>query len=86
MRRGDCPAGDADRVVTHLKAAGLPSHPRDAGLTEGADRLVAHMMQDKKMSGGKLPFILARGIGQSWLAKDVDIADVTAFMADVLAE
>jgi 3-dehydroquinate synthase len=42
--------------------------------------LVAHMAHDKKMEGGKLPFLLARGIGQTFLAKDVDLAEVTRFL------
>jgi 3-dehydroquinate synthase len=32
------------------------------------------------MSGGRLPFLLARGIGQTFLAKDVDLADVAGFL------
>jgi 3-dehydroquinate synthase len=38
------------------------------------------MLHDKKMSGGTLPFLLARGIGQTYLAKDVDPNDVAAFL------
>jgi 3-dehydroquinate synthase len=40
------------------------------------------MMHDKKMSGGSLPFLLANGIGQSFLARDVDLEDVAAFLDD----
>ncbi|MBK5264542.1 MAG: 3-dehydroquinate synthase, partial [Alphaproteobacteria bacterium] len=47
------------------------------------ETLVAHMMHDKKMAGGKLPFLLARGIGQTFLAKDVDLEDVAAFLDEV---
>ena len=38
------------------------------------------MRHDKKMAGGTLPFLLARGIGKTWLAKDVELTDVTAFL------
>ena len=34
----------------------------------------------KKMAGGKLPFLLARGIGETFVAKDVALAEVTAFL------
>ena len=37
--------------------------------------------QDKKVQRGKLTFILARGIGQSFIAPDVDAAEVRAFLA-----
>mgnify|MGYP002079131819 FL=1 len=38
------------------------------------------MLHDKKMSGGNLPFVLARGIGASYLDRAVSLADVTAFL------
>jgi 3-dehydroquinate synthase len=43
-------------------------------------RLVEHMAHDKKMEGGKLPFLLARGIGETYLAKDVSLAAVEQFL------
>ena len=43
-------------------------------------RLVDHMRHDKKMAAGTLPFLLARGIGQTYLDKTVDLADVAAFL------
>ena len=42
------------------------------------------MRQDKKVERGRLTFILARGIGESLLAKDVPEADVRAFLAKEL--
>ena len=41
---------------------------------------VEHMLHDKKKSGGTLPFLLANGIGKTFLAKDVDLEDVAAFL------
>ena len=43
------------------------------------------MSHDKKMSGGTLPFLLARGIGQTFLSSDVNLADVAAFLDDEAA-
>jgi 3-dehydroquinate synthase len=40
------------------------------------------MAHDKKMAGGRLPFLLARGIGQTFLAKDVDLQHVAHFLDD----
>jgi 3-dehydroquinate synthase len=45
-----------------------------------ASRLVRHMAQDKKAEGGKLTFILARGIGDAFVAKDVDAGAVREFL------
>lgn len=78
--QGLCPADDAVRVRAHLEAAGLPATLAAAGVKASGAALVAHMMHDKKMAGGRLPFLLARGIGHTFLAKDVDLAAVTAFL------
>jgi 3-dehydroquinate synthetase len=42
--------------------------------------------QDKKVKRGRLTFILARGIGRSFIAPDIDAADVRAFLIDKIAE
>ena len=78
--QGLCPPEDALRVTAHITAAGLPSSLRDAGISADGKTLVAHMMHDKKMEGGQLPFLLARGIGQTFLDKKVDLAKVEAFL------
>ena len=80
VRRGHCDAADAERVVDHLKSVGLPHDLSSASVRASGQRLVDHMMHDKKMSGGTLPFLLANGIGQSFLAKDVDLNGVAAFL------
>mgnify|MGYP003627609882 FL=1 len=80
VRRGHCDAIDAERVTAHLKSVGLPYDLASASVQASGQRLVDHMMHDKKMSGGTLPFLLANGIGQTFLAKDVDLADVAAFL------
>ena len=79
--RGLCPAADADRVAAHLAAAGLPTRLADAGIDADAERLVAHMAHDKKASGGRVPFILVRGIGEAFVDKDVELRDVADFLA-----
>jgi 3-dehydroquinate synthase len=78
--QGLCPAADAERVTLHLSAAGLPVTLGEAHVHTDGATLVAHMAHDKKMEGGRLPFLLARGIGQTFLAKDVDLAAVAAFL------
>lgn len=79
-RRGLCTAQDAERVSAHLRAIGLPDGLKAAGVTASGARLVEHMLHDKKMAAGTLPFLLARGIGQTFLDKTVDLKDVAAFL------
>ncbi|RED15930.1 3-dehydroquinate synthase [Parasphingopyxis lamellibrachiae] len=78
--KGLCSEDDAQRVSTHFEAAGLPHGLSSAGVRADGKRLGAHMMHDKKMEGGTLPFLLARGIGETFLARDVDLEDVAAFL------
>jgi 3-dehydroquinate synthase len=79
-RQGICAGEDADRVSAHLRAVGLPDGLARSGITGSGEMLVSHMLHDKKMSGGNLPFVLARGIGQAYLDKSVSLADVTTFL------
>jgi 3-dehydroquinate synthase len=80
-RLGLCPAEDARRVRRHLHAAGLPVEPRLANRWPEAKALLRHMAQDKKVSDGKLTFILARGIGQAFVSRDVTEAQLLDLFA-----
>jgi 3-dehydroquinate synthase len=74
--RGLCPAADAGRVRHHLASVGLPTRfDADPAL------LVQHIRQDKKATGGRVKFILARGIGKAFVADDVELDEVAAFLA-----
>ncbi|WP_294287353.1 3-dehydroquinate synthase [uncultured Sphingomonas sp.] len=77
---GIASAADAERVVAHLKAVNLPHDSASAGIAADGETLVAHMLHDKKMDAGTLPFLLARGIGQTYLDKTVDLATVRRFL------
>lgn len=80
VRRGHCSETDANRVENHLKDAGLPHSLHSASVKASGKRLVQHMLHDKKMAAGNLPFLLANGIGETFLANDVDLEDVAAFL------
>jgi 3-dehydroquinate synthetase len=85
-RRKLLPAAEVERVVRHLAAVGLPTRISDIpGDKPGAERLMDLIAQDKKVRRGKLSFILARGIGKSFIAPDVEADDVRAFLLDNLA-
>lgn len=77
---GLCSADAAATVSHHLAQVGLPNSLRAAGITASGEALVAHMLHDKKMSGGTLPFILARGIGQAYVDKSVALDAVAHFL------
>ncbi len=78
---------DADRIKRHLAAVGLPTDiPCLPDGRPGAERLMELMMQDKKVKRGKLSLILARGIGESFIATDVDAEEVHEFLEEKLSE
>jgi 3-dehydroquinate synthase len=80
VERGLCPAQDAARARTHLAACGLPVSIGEAGIAAPGKRLTEHMMHDKKKKGGRIAFILARGIGRAYVDKGVEMADVEIFL------
>ena len=78
---------DAARVETHLRAVGLPWRMSDIpGDLPDAETLFSFIAQDKKVSRGALTFILTRGIGQSFIAKDVPASEVMGFLKDNLPQ
>ena len=83
-RRGALSLDDARRVTRAVDAAGLPAEISALGLKCDGRRLADHMLHDKKMDAGTLPFILLRAIGEAHLARDVELADVAAFLDEEL--
>ncbi len=84
--RGDCSAADAERAAAHFAAVGLPTRIDEIpGDKPGIDAMMKLMAQDKKVRQGKLTFILARGIGDAYIAHDVPEAEVRAFLGGEIA-
>lgn len=77
---GRCDPSAAIRLVAHLKAVGLPYDLKSAGVSASGATLANHMLHDKKMAGGTLPFILARGIGEAYLDRDVPLSDIATYL------
>jgi 3-dehydroquinate synthase len=85
-RLGLCSQEDPSRVRAHLKAMGMKVDLSDIpGDLPTAEALVTLMGQDKKVVDGKLRFILARGIGQAFVADDVPGDAVLKVLRDALA-
>ncbi len=85
-RLGLCAAEAPARLRAHLGQLGLPADlSAIAGALPDADGLIALMAQDKKVVDGRLRMILARGIGQAFMADDVDRAALRALLTEALA-
>ncbi|EJF83390.1 3-dehydroquinate synthase [Bartonella elizabethae Re6043vi] len=75
------------RIETHLKAVGLPTQLKDIpGRLPNAETLMTFIAQDKKVSQNNLTFILTRGLGQSFIAKNVPPDAVLSFLEQKLSE
>jgi 3-dehydroquinate synthase len=84
-RRALLPKAEAERAIRHLAAVGLPTHVSDVpGGAPDAEQLMTLIAQDKKVTRGKLTFILARGLGNAFVAPDVEATEVRAFLAEKL--
>jgi 3-dehydroquinate synthase len=81
-RLGYCAPQTAARVSAHLKSAGLPTRIGDVAAEAPAEaaELVRLMGQDKKVRDGQLTFILARGIGEAFITREVSRDEVAAFL------
>ncbi len=82
-RFGYAPSGTARTLRDHMSKMGLMLDPPMA-VTAGD--MVALMRRDKKSMQGKIQLVLMRGIGNSFLASDIDGAQLHDFLEFYLAE
>lgn len=78
--RGSMTPDAAEQVAQHFAEIGMASEIANLGLNCSGQALAAHMLHDKKMDAGTLPFVLLHGIGEAFLAKDVALDDVAVFL------
>lgn len=81
---GLCSAKDVAEVEKHLTAVGLRTTPKQIQKPMEAKALLSHMAGDKKVKDGKLVFILAKAIGQAFIAENIRTADVEALLSAAL--
>lgn len=84
-RMGLCSQEDPSRVRAHLRQMNMKVDLSDIpGDLPDAEGLLELMAQDKKVIDGRLRFILARGIGEAFVAEDVDPQMVRDLLRDAL--
>ncbi len=73
-RLGLASAAEGDRLERHLCSVGLPTRIEDiSGPRPRADDVLAHMFHDKKAKAGCLAFVLAHGVGHTFLSRNVPL-------------
>ena len=77
-----CSGQDAQRAVRHLETVGLPVRiSQIPGDTPTPDDLMELIGQDKKVQSGVPAFILVRRIGEAFVERGVDLANLKDFLA-----
>jgi 3-dehydroquinate synthase len=74
---GLCPPADIERVRAHLLKTGLMTEPP---FKVTASQILDRMRGDKKNRDGQITLILAKGIGQAFVAHHVNETDLMAFL------
>ena len=78
---GLCSGQDVERVKAHLTAMGMPASADELPAGQAAPQvLIDHMRKDKKARQGKLTFILARQIGEAFVDRNIDEAELNRFL------
>lgn len=85
-RSGLCSPATAEAVRAHFAEVGLPVTMQEIpGEGMRADAMLELIAQDKKVARGRLTFILMRGIGEAFIARDIPADDIRAFLREKLA-
>jgi shikimate kinase/3-dehydroquinate synthase len=85
-RLGLCGMEEAERVIAHLAAVGLPAELSMLNRRFSTARLISHMRKDKKTRDGRLTFVLVRGIGQAFTKSDVPEAELIGVLREAGCE
>jgi len=74
VQMGLCSDGDLNRVIDEYKKLGIKTKASeiDPPIQQSTDEIIDLMQKDKKAKGGKIGFILSRGIGESFQTYDID--------------
>ncbi len=85
-RLGLCAQEEPGRVRAHLRDMKMKAELSDIqGELPDAEGLLSLMAQDKKVVDGRLRFVLARGIGEAFVASDVPPDAVRAVLEEALS-
>ncbi|HIF59584.1 MAG TPA: 3-dehydroquinate synthase [Rhodospirillales bacterium] len=74
---GLCSKSDVKRTRNHFATIGLPTNLSEIDdINWNTETLLNHMLSDKKTKNGEVNFILTKGIGKSFVARNINMKDV----------
>jgi 3-dehydroquinate synthetase len=79
---GFCPEGRANKIESHFIKKGMKTKISQLKKQVSADQMIDLMKGDKKVSGGKMVFIMAKDIGKCYIDRDIDEASLKSFLED----
>jgi 3-dehydroquinate synthase len=73
---------DVTRTMRHFSSVGLSTRiAQIGGARPTTDEILRHMRHDKKAQSGRMTFILAKGIGHAFIARDIPEEKVSTVLA-----
>ena len=85
VQLGLAPQNDLDKLYAHWRKVGLPTTLSQNRHWDRL-RLLSHMDGDKMVKDGKVTFVLAKGIGHSFLTREVEAADVLKMLEGFIGQ
>jgi 3-dehydroquinate synthase len=84
---GLCSKSDTERTRKHFVTIGLPTYLTDIdNINWDTSKLLDHMQSDKKTENGKINFILTKGIGESFIARNINMKDVNIVIEQAIQQ
>lgn len=83
-KQGICKPGRAERIKKHFDSLNINTNLHDLKIKLDAKMLLEAMFSDKKNSNGEINLILAKDIGESYLAKNVSAKEILSFLEESL--
>ncbi len=78
---GLCGSEIAEKIEKHLNLAGLPTNIKSLGLNKtNIGKIIEIMQQDKKVSNGKMIFILLEDVGKSIIVDNITVDSVVELL------
>lgn len=80
VQLGYCAEAEVEKVMAHFAKVGLPIDVKKYLDVWDVEKLISHMQSDKKVKDGTIVFILAKAIGDAFIAEDVAVDDLRKFL------
>jgi 3-dehydroquinate synthase len=85
VKLGLCHADEANKIIHHLQQVGLPTSLKDISFKWQIEPIIEAMEQDKKVSEGKMVFVVLDHLGKASLKNTIDRTLIRQVLQESLA-